>query len=161
MLRLTSLLKTYLVFYVVLLLIKGNLIWCLSTHRSWSRIFLISISGDIIRGNILKAKWNSLSAVSPLPWSVPATFTKSLWPSSCSSTPSLCFLPGWKGPRPDWIVWGAQLTQSRSSWSCYRNKLPNCRSSHVSAWLYFQFRHRKRRALRTETLQGDPLTLPR
>ena len=47
------------------------------------------------------------------------------------------FLPGWKGPRPDWIVWGAQLTQSRSSWSCYCSKLPIGRSSHVSAYVYF------------------------
>ena len=55
------------------------------------------------------------------------------------------FLPGWKGPRPDRIVWGAQLTQSRSSWSCYPNKLPNGRYSYVSAWPCFQLQTKNKK----------------
>ena len=55
------------------------------------------------------------------------------------------FLPGWKGPRPDRIVWGAQLTQSRSSWSCYPNKLPNGRYSYVSAWPCFRLQTKNKK----------------
>ena len=39
----------------------------------------------------------SLSAVSPLPWSIPATFTITLRPSSCSLTPSPRFCLAGKG----------------------------------------------------------------